>query len=414
MGFLHDLIYGPTPPTPPVEQERVAVPDGLFPALESLGGGLSGSYIDAVLAGLTGDTKALQAIPAVNRAVSFIRAACASMPPVAYRNGLPMEEQPRLLMQPSSFTTRYDFVGDTVDSMVEEGEAFWWVPETARDYDGYPTELVVVPPNEVQLTWDDTRLFPQATWRGKKMRLNAGRQTDFVHIPMNRRVGELHGRTWLKDCAASFATMLTAEKYAADFYVSASIPSGVIKVPITISATDAEKLKQQFIDGQRTRTPAVLSGGIDYTTTQTNPYEAQLIDTRRFGVTEVARASGLPASILLVEMQGAFDVYANLEAVYEEACRSTLFPVYLNPIEAAFSRLLPRTMTVRFSTKELLRLAEKARYEVYKTGIDAGIFDADEARASEGMPPRNSGMVPPELQPTPTTPTTPRLEAPNA
>jgi phage portal protein BeeE len=71
-------------------------------------------------------------------------------------------------------------------------------------------------------------------------------------------------------------------------------------------------------------------------------------------------------------------------------------------------------MTVRFSTKELLRLAEKARYEVYKTGIDAGIFDADEARASEGMPPRQSGMVPPELQPTPSTPAPPRLEAPNA
>jgi HK97 family phage portal protein len=402
----------------PQEQERSAIPDGLFPALEALGGGIEGSYIDAVLAGLTGDYLGLQAIPAVNRAVTFIRSACASMPPVAYRDGYPMSEQPKLLKEPSSFSTRYDFIGDTVSSMVEAGEAFWWVPETTRDYDGYPTELMVVPANEVQIEWDENRLVRQYTWRGRRMKAHAGRATDFIHIPLNRRSTELHGRTWLKDCAASFATMLTAERYAADFYVSAAIPSGVIKVPITISDGDAKKLKQQFMEGQRTRTPAVLSGGIDYAATQTNPYEAQLIDTRRFGVTEVARASGIPASILLVEMQGAFDVYTNLEAVYEEACRSTLFPSYLNPIEAALSRLLPRSQTVRFSARELLRLSEKARWDVYKVGIETGVILPEEARLSEALPPNLTATgkpeLPPEFAPTPSTPNPPVLEAPNA
>jgi HK97 family phage portal protein len=304
----------------------------VLPPLVGLPDGLTGSYIEAVLNG-TVPLSDILSIPAVNRATGFIQSACASMQPVAYRNGVPITDLPRVMTQPSPFQTRQEFIAQTVNSMIEANEAYWWVPPTMRDYDGNPTGLVLVQdPESVTIEWDEARIRPVYSWRGQRMKVNAGRDTDLVHIPLNRRVGQLHGHSWLNDCRGIFAAYLLADKYAADFFVSAAIPSGVIKVPVKISPGEAKALKDQFIEGQKTRTPAVLSGGIDYAMTQTNPYEAQLNEARRWLVAEVARASGLPPTILLVEMQGAFDVYTNLTAVYEEAARSTLFPSYLNPI----------------------------------------------------------------------------------
>jgi HK97 family phage portal protein len=389
------MLFGGAP------EERAEVPSGILPPLTGLPDGFTGSWIETLIArGATVDE--LLTIPAVNRAVSFIVSACASMQPVAYRNGVPIPEQPRIMVQPSPFMTRQEFVSQTVDSMIEANDAFWWVPPSLRDYDGYPTGLVLVQdPEAVTVEWDDARIRPVYTWRGQRMRANAGKDTDFVHIPLNRRIGALRGHSWLNDCGGIFASYLLADKYAADFFATASIPSGVLKVPVKISPTEAKNLKDQFIEGQKTRTPAVLSGGIDYAATQTNPYEAQLNESRRWLVGEVARASGIPATILLVEMQGAFDVYTNLTAVYEEAARSTLFPNYLNPVEAALSGLLPRTTTVRFDSAELLRLSEGERWAVYKTAAEIGATDVAEIRLKEGLGPLGEPAIPAAHQPTP-------------
>jgi HK97 family phage portal protein len=397
MGWM-DRIMG----RPEAIEERAEVPSGILPTLTGLPDGFTGQYIDALIAagGITNDD--LMSIPAVNRAVTFLTSAAAAMPPVAYRYGLPMDDQPRLMTQPSPIQPREEFIAQTVDSMIEYREAFWWVPPELRDYDGNPTGVLLIQdPDAVDIEWDEGHIRPVYRWRGRLMKTNAGRDTDFVHIPLNRRVGALHGHSWLDDCRNIFASYLLADKYSSDFFVSAAIPSGVLKVPVKISPNEAKALKDQFIEGQKTRTPAVLSGGIDYAATQTNPYEAQLNETRRWIVSEVARASGVSASILLVEMQGAFDVYTNLEAVYEEAARSTLFPQYLNKIEGAFSALLPRTITVRFDSSELLRLSEKERWEVYTMQSALGATDPEEIRRKEGMGPLGSSMPTPAFQPTP-------------
>jgi phage portal protein BeeE len=66
--------------------------------------------------------------------------------------------------------------------------------------------------------------------------------------------------------------------------------------------------------------------------------------------------------------------------------RFTLMP-WLERIEAALNQITPRTQYVKFDVKQLLRGDVVSRTTAFKTAIDAGYMNPDEARAEEDMPP---------------------------
>jgi phage portal protein BeeE len=77
--------------------------------------------------------------------------------------------------------------------------------------------------------------------------------------------------------------------------------------------------------------------------------------------------------------------YQNLNQVFVELTRATLYPTYLRRIEKAFSRLLPRGQSVKFDTSEFLATDQESRYRAYQVGIETGFLTVDEVRAHEGL-----------------------------
>ncbi len=80
---------------------------------------------------------------------------------------------------------------------------------------------------------------------------------------------------------------------------------------------------------------------------------------------------------------------------------ATVIPLYLAPIEAAWSDLVPRTTTVRFDLAELNRLDVQARYDTYKIAVDLGVATADDIARREGLAADRASNA---LTPTPTPP----------
>lgn len=383
--MLRDLIYGPD--TGPVV--RAAAP----PPPEVLGHGAPvnlGTYIeDAVAARLAGFTlqDALR-MPSVIRAVQLIAGTLAQMPPIAYRDEVMLDAQPRILRRPSPFGSRYEFVYQTVYSLLAGDEAgvragnAWWLV-TSRDGEELPTAVILLPASEVRVEWDDKRFRPVTTWRGQVVP-----ERDLVHIAIGRRPGGLLGRSPLEEGLDALAVGDTAERFAASWFASSGIPSVVLKVAGAIDAEEAGKLKAQWMEAHNTDvpTPAVLGGGIELDVPDTDPQRSQLQEARDYTNTVVARLLGVPAPMLHVSTSGATITYVGAAGAMEELVKTTVAPVYMPLLEAAFGELLPRTQSARFNARELLRVDIAQRYDVYQKATAMGVLTAEDVRSIEGWP----------------------------
>lgn len=373
------------------------------------------AYAQAMRAGSVFTLADALAMPAVIRAVQLTCSLIAQFTPVAYRDGVPLPDQPRLLTA-TPYSTVYEFLYQTVWSLIAEpgthgkgGDAYWWI--TSRDEDGLAREMIVLPPGEVRIERDRDRYHPVYTWRGTEL------DRDLVHLRIGRPPGDLHGRSPLITGLPALAPVAAAEAYAFGFFSTSGIPSVLIKAPGEGSEDEAQRLKSQWMAAHAgpEATPAVMFKGLQGTVEVEYPsvdaQKAQLQESRAYGATIVARLLGIPAALLHVETSGATITYVNSGGAIDEFVRTTAQPVYLSPIESQYSLLVPRTQTVRFNTAELFRIDLAGRINAYAAAIGAGILTAPEARTFEGWPIDTPIDTPPAYTPTPAQPT-PALEVP--
>jgi HK97 family phage portal protein len=330
-------------------------------------------------------------LPAVERGVELIASAVGQLAMVAYRDGVPIADQPRIVARPDPWSTSAAFWATFARSMIETGDGFAFLfdndPESGR-----PRAARVIPSSEVTSEWDRARFLPVHKWRGRTMTLGV----DLVHVPLSPRAGELRGRSPLVECRGALLAIAAAELYASGWFAGGGVPSGVLTSPTTLTEEEADALLAQWLDahGGPNPTPAVLSGGITYSPTAGDPATSQLVESREHGVATVARLLGIPAPLLLVSTSGSSITYQNISAVYAELMRATVAPMYLAPIEAAWSDLVPRGSSARFELGELSRLDVRARLEAYQLAHGLGILDSAEIARLEGIGPVESRPTP--------------------
>lgn len=383
MGVL-DWLFGPLNPAPGEIAGPLAPP---YPSVQA--------QIDAYIASRSGASGVL---PAVERGVELLASAVAQLVPVTYAAGVPVAP-PAIVERPDPWTTRYGFLEQTVRSMVETGDAFWYLfdPDPDATSGRRPRHATVLKSSDVEVRWDSSQLRRLYRWRGKEM--IPGR--DIAHIPLAPRAGELRGLSPLVECAGALAIISTAELYASGWFAGAGVPSGVLTAPGELSDTEADAMKAAWLDAHAgpVPTPAVLSGGITWAAEAVDPERSQMTATREHGVATVARLLGIPAPLLLVATGGTSITYANVGQLYAELHRSTVIPLYLSPIEAAWSDLTARTTTVRFDLDELSRLDVEARWATYSVASSLGVIAPADIAMREGIV---AGQVPDALAPTPT------------
>jgi HK97 family phage portal protein len=341
-------------------------------------------------------------IPAVARGRDLIITTISQLEPVAWRDGYPLEDQPRILLRPAPEITRQEWIAQIVASLIDRGNCVLWQPLTGRNAAGQAEVSVVLPYDEVQVTWaDDSHLARRYRWAERE--LLPGR--DVVHIALDRRAGELEGRSPLLAIEDALARILAAELYAGDWFETGAVPSIVLKFDGVLTDTIADGIKAKWIENHRDHSPAVLPKGWDAKETGANPQSSQLLETRQWGVQEIARGLGIfPAELLLAEINGSSLTYQNIAEARGTFAALTLQPKYLAPIEEALSDLLPGTQAVRFNTSELERLGTAARYATYETGLRAGFLETPQIDRWEGWRRDAPPPVPPSLAAIPAPP----------
>jgi HK97 family phage portal protein len=345
-----------------------------------------------------------QSLPAVARARSLIVSLVAELDLVAWRDGMPLDDQPRIVTRPQPGSSRDAFVGSLAGELFDHSNAFVWLPVTGRNAAGFPDTAVALPFERVAVTWDESGLFRRYRDTVRGVELVPGR--DLLHIELpGRRPGELLVPSKFDVNADALDRILAAELYAADWFTSGAIPSVVLKFAGPMNGKEANEAKDRWVANHQGHSPGVVGAGWDVQEVGGNPESSQLLETRRNGALEVARIFGIvPAELLLVELGGSSLTYQNVAGMLDTFVRVTGQPEYLSPIEAGMSDLVPSTQAVRFDLSELFRLAEAQRIPLEAQAIDAGIYTLPEVRRNHGLPPGSSPRTPPELAPSPPVP----------
>lgn len=392
MGLWNWLVNGPAPAL----ELREISPDAAPTLEQQISAMWRGRYSDPWMMTTVRDALA---IPAVFRSVNLIANVCGTFPIDTYHDGVLLDplDAPSVIRRPDPFNTPRSFRRNTAWNLACYGEAIWWI--AARGEGGIPSTLLNLHPPEVTVTWDKTGLRPVFEWRDKDI------TADVQHLTVNRLGDSPRGAGPLQLCMAVLSAAYEATEWAARFMAGGGIPSMILKHPSELTAKEADDLKTQWMSTPPGM-PKVTSGGLEAEAFQVNPRDAQLLEVRDQSAAEVARMFGLNPHVLLVNNSGSSLTYQNLGELGTELLRLTLIPNYLEPIQQAFSDLLPRTYVCRFNTDEFQRADPLTRYQTYQAGITAGVLTVEEARDLEFA--GKAGAQLPNRAPAEAMPTVPR------
>jgi hypothetical protein len=135
----------------------------------------------------------------------------------------------------------------------------------------------------------------------------------------------------------------------------------------------------------------LLTGGAKFVRTGVNPDEAQMLDSRKLAIEEVARIFRVPPHMIGVTTPGAMS-YASVEQNSINFVTHTLRP-YIAKIEDAYSVLLPQGAFIRFNVDGLLRGDFATRMNGYSIGSQAGFLSVNDIRRFEDLRPVDGGDV---------------------
>ena len=317
-------------------------------------------------------------VPAIYRAKTMTEKAIASMPVASWTGTEKAPRQPVIVSNPTS-GTREQFLEETVNSLMT-GEAYW---ELDNYVNGFPTDITVLDPRRMAVTWTPDFKYRQYMYFDRRMRAR-GFQPNLAVISIDRGPGDLTGFGPMS--SDRIEGIVAALDYIQEFFENAGTPTGILRVNKELTKEQADKLKQQWT-ARSSRTPAVMSSGYEWESLSFNPNDSAWVEAYYATVLDVANLFGIPPTILGFNAPGSALTYQNLSDVYEAWVRTTLKPVYMKPIEAAWSRLVPRGQDVRFDPRMLTRLADDQRAEMYTKALssETGWLSREEVRELEGL-----------------------------
>jgi HK97 family phage portal protein len=304
---------------------------------------------------------------------------------------VPYRPRPQWLDYPDSDVTREDHFLQVLVSMLIAGEAFVRLLRLNGEIVG----LVCMNPRRIEISrerYTDGTL--RIVYRVKGTDEVIEKQ-DMLHIPDMRLPGELHGKSRIELMRQSLGLAKALDEFASRFFGQGSVTSGIIEYPNALTKEQSETLRNQFEAKHRgvrkAHRTGILSGGAKWVKTGVDPNEAQMLESRKHAIEEVARLFRCPPSMIGVTTPGAM-AYASVEQNGIHFVQHTLRP-FIVKLENAYSRLLPNEAFVKFSVEGLLRGDTMSRFSAYATGIQSGFLNINDIHRLEDMRSVDGGDV---------------------
>ena len=332
-------------------------------------------------------------VNAVWACVSLISDTVSALPVDTYirRDGIayPYRPKPAWVSKPDVAIPSVAFWQQTMISLLVDGNAF---VRLYRDGSGEIVNMVVLNPLNVQVSRNALgQKFYTTTVEGNKVLSS----DEMLHISGSILMpGEFRGKSPIDTLRENIGLAISLESFAARFFGQGTTQNGVIEYPGALTAEQAENLSKSF-DRQhkgfrKAHKTGILSGGATFKPTMVANDQAQMLDSRRLAVEDVARAYRVPTDMIGLNNGG--QSYNSIEQKQIAFVTHTLRP-WLAKLEDAFSTLLPDSAFLAFSTDDLLRGDYATRIEGYSKLLQNGVLSTNEVRRKENMKPIDGGDV---------------------
>jgi len=332
-------------------------------------------------------------VNAIWACVSLISDTVSALPVDTYirRDGIayPYRPKPTWVSKPDVAIPSVAFWQQTMISLLVDGNAF---VRLFRDSRGEIVNMVVLNPVGVHVSRNALgQKFYTTVSEGDKILSG----DDVLHISGSVLFpGEFRGKSPIDTLKENVGLAISLEGFAARFFGQGTLTQGVIEYPGALTAEQAENLAKSF-DRQhkgfrKAHKTGILSGGAVFKPTTIANDQAQMLDSRRLAVEDIARAYRVPTDMIGLNNGG--QSYNSIEQKQIAFVTHTLRP-WLAKLEDAFSQLLPDNAYLAFSTDDLLRGDYATRIEGYSKLLQNGVLSTNEVRRKENMRPIDGGDV---------------------
>ena len=248
---------------------------------------------------------------------------------------------------------------------------------------GHVTGIRYLESNDVQVQWDKYKkklYYTCNTVAGKIIQ-----PENILHIYKNSRDGHT-GIGVLKYAARTIDLANYTENSSLDYFAKGLNVTGIVHAKQPMNKIQAQQALNS-IEGNVNADKAYykfLPFDIDFQPLTQNAKDAQMIETRLFNVSEIARFFNI-SPVLLQDLSKSS--YSTVEAANLQFLTQTLLP-YISIIEAEFNRKLvgEENIFIDLDEREFLRTDSQSTANYLQTLTSSGIMTVNEAREQLGLP----------------------------
>jgi len=291
-------------------------------------------------------------------------------------------------LQPTPVWSAAAFWEFMVSSMLLHGDGY---AVLLRDRNGDIEEILPISPVGMNVVNNNGRLNYFFTLDGNARGFD---QDDILHFPG-------FGFNGLKSMSViqwgafnSIGLELAMEQHSGEFFKSGSTQRVAVVKQGKWDETQKESFRNAWVKAyggiENSKFPLVLDNSTDVKQLSVSAKDSQLLESREFQITDIARAFGLP-SFMVNQEQKSTSWGSGIGEIGLSFLRFTLGP-HLNRFEQEINRklFLNKPMFAEFIAANLMRLTLKDRNEAYRQAIGGsqgpGWMSIDEVRKLENLP----------------------------
>jgi HK97 family phage portal protein len=390
MGILQRLAHWLDPP----EQRSLT-------SWDLLRAGRGGWGISDASGQIVTPASAEHALATVGACVSVISGAISSLPALVYRwEGerrveAPLHPLQRLIDRgPTPLMSWPDWVEFTVSSVLLRGNA---ISEIIVDGAGRLTELRPISWELVSIVRMPGRRIAYDITDDVQGGTRRVLQEAIYHLRDRNDDGGPVGVSRLTRAAGVLGNAQALAEFSGSMWRNSINPSGSIEVEGKIGPEAfgqlQERWRQLYSGPHNAGRALVLDQGAKFKPISVSPEDAELLESRKFAVSELCRIYGVPPPLI---QDYSHNTFTNSQEASRWFASNTLTP-WTTKIEAEarrslFSSAAAVNHELVLDMSDLLRGSPLERWQANEIAVRSGVLDPDEIRTQEGWAPR--GAVP--------------------
>lgn len=324
---------------------------------------------------------AATALSAFYAAKELITNSIAQLPMLIKRDNEIDNSHPLNFLFDNTLITKFSFLKMMVDDMLMFGDAYAYIQ---RAIDGTPVSLVYCEHGSVNHMYNQRKQEHYYTanfiQKGKIEPIN------MIHLYKNSKNG-VEGRSLIEYARQTLKLAQATDEAASKYYSSGCAIYGALTIKGS-RRNSKEQARQAFEDahGKHGSGLVLLDDAMSYTPINPNANDTQMLESRTFNVSEIARYFNINP-VLLGDL--THTSYSTIEAANIEFVTHTLMP-YVRLIEDEFNRKLVKPsergiITIDLDETFLIKGDKNATANYYKTMVSSGIMTINEARKQLGL-----------------------------